>query len=89
MREQLADDPFMHRCIINDALCEGRIEWNHSFTYGGRRQNELWAILPMCHRHHGEEAKWRPLIEQVMRKRIKHFNATNDFAAKYPQSVLI
>src|SRR4051812_40228052 len=89
MREQLAEDPFMRHCIIDDALCDGRIEWNHAFTYAGKRVNELWALIPMCHLHHSQEAKWRPLIEQVMRKRIKHFGAAEDFRAKYPRSTLL
>ena len=89
MRAELSEDPFMRVCIINDAMCAGRIEWNHALTYGGRRVNELYALLPMCHLHHEQQAKWRPLIEQVMRKRIKHFGAAEEFAAKYPKSSLL
>src|SRR5258708_7866297 len=89
MREELAADAFMHNCIINDALCEGRIEWNHAFTYAGKRINELWGLLPMCHLHHDQQAKWRPLIDEVMRKRIRHLGAAEDFKRKYPKSRLL
>jgi hypothetical protein len=89
MRAELAEDEFMRVCIINDAMCAGRIEWNHAFKYAGIRRNELWGLLPMCSLHHSQEAKWRPLIEQVMRKRIKHFGAEEDFKAKYPKSTLL
>jgi hypothetical protein len=89
MREQLAADPFMQRCIFNGYECEGALQWNHAFTYGGKRQNILWGILPMCKHHHDKEAQFRYSINGVMRNRIIHFNATDDFKDKYPKSTLI
>lgn len=89
IREQLAEDPFMHRCILT-ALgdCDGPIEWNHAFTYAGKRQSERWAILPMCNKHHREEARFRLTIASIVRTRIDFFYAKTEFKEKYPKSTL-
>ncbi len=55
LRKQISADKFMKRCIYNDigrgGECEGRVEWEHAFTY--RQQiNEVWAIVPVCSYHH-------------------------------------
>lgn len=90
IREQLADDPFMQNCILAPLdECEGRIEWNHAFTYAGKRVNELWAILPMCTKHHREEARWRFTICGLMNYRIAFFNLIDEVATKYPKSTLL
>ena|SRR3990167_9341858 len=90
IREQLANDPWMKRCILEgDLTCEGRIEWNHGMTYAGRRTNELYSLIPMCHHHHVIEASVRPHIENAIRERIRHFHAEKDFRAKYPKSNLL
>lgn len=88
MREQLAADPFMSRCIIYKD-CEGRIEWNHAFSYAGRRRNVIWGILPMCSKHHREEARYRALQTELMRDRIHHFNAYEEVRENYPKSLLV
>jgi hypothetical protein len=89
MRKQLAQDPFMRRCIVDDGECEGRTEWDHAFSYAGRRQNEVWGILPMCSAHHGREAAYRPQIAAVMRQRLAHFGMEQEAREKYPKSLLV
>jgi hypothetical protein len=89
MREALDQDPFMHRCIMDIyGGCSSRIEWNHAFTYAGRRRNELWAIIPMCSTHHRREAVYRPQIAATMRRRLAHFELEDDARAKYPKADL-
>lgn len=88
MRMELDQDPFMHRCIIYDD-CEGRIEWNHAFTYAGRRRNVLWGILPMCSKHHRQEARYRALMREIMLDRIIHFNAQKEVRETYPKFKLV
>lgn len=99
MREMLAEEPYMRTCICTISLnltahfddrtpCEGRIEWNHSFTYKGKRINERWAILPMCKRHHSEQAQYRELIDYNMRRRVQQFDMLDAFKEKYPRSDL-
>lgn len=89
MREQLAGDPFMERCILAGYDCDGVIQWNHAFTYGGIRQNVLWGILPMCKYHHDKEASFRVEIAKVMRRRMIYFDAVKEFLEKYPRSTLL
>lgn len=91
IREQLSEDPFMKKCVIDDSTCEGRIEWNHAFTYKGKRVNELWSLIPQCHHHHdmtrSVNVKWH--VEEAMRDRIIFFGASKDFKEKYPRSNLV
>jgi hypothetical protein len=88
LREALSQDPFMRVCIIADGECEGRIEWNHAFTYAGTRRNEPWGIIPMCSSHHRREAAHRAQIAAAMRKRLAHFGLEKEARAKYPKSLL-
>lgn len=91
-RQRLENDPFMRVCIIfylTDDPCEGCIQWNHGFTYGGVRQSELPFIVPMCEKHHRQEAKFRRFIRAVMRERIVYFKWEDEFRAKYPKSDLL
>lgn len=93
IRQQLTDDPFMKECIFftltSDVPCDGRIEWQHAMTYGGKRVNELYTILPLCHNHHVRQAKFRQEQEKFIRSRIRHFHAEKEFAQKYPKSKLL
>jgi len=91
IREQLAEDPFMKECVIGvyGGICEGRIEWQHAMTYGGKRLNELYTILPLCSKHHREQAKDRQIQENTIIYRIQHFHAEAAFKEKYPKSNLL
>lgn len=91
VRELLSTDPFMKRCALADMFCDGRIEWHHAFTYAGKRQNEPWCLIPLCHYHH-ERAGHRSnqgLINDQIRARVAHFKAESDFREKYPRSKLL
>jgi len=64
MRQELASDPRMRQCSVwtpnaRYGPCEGRIEWHHVWTYGGKQINEPWAIVGACHQHH-EDVKKEP-----------------------------
>lgn len=56
LRTEIANDPFMARCIYCDLCrqneCSGRVEWEHAFLYAGKQINEAWAIVPVCSYHH-------------------------------------
>lgn len=53
IRETLASDRFMKRCIhVYNSLsepCDGRVEWEHAF---GRKNQRTWNIVPCCTYHH-------------------------------------
>jgi hypothetical protein len=89
IREELMDDPFMTYCVIAHE-CEGRIEWHHAFFYAGKRINEPWSIVSLCHKHHYEMKKsTKAICDMNMRMRIRHFNAEESFKEKYPRSTLL
>ena len=93
IREQLADDPMMKDCAAWPFYpfdCKGRIEWHH-WSYAGKRRNELYTLVPLCHFHH--EHVGRDFINQIVnafiKARIRHFKAEKEFAQKYPRSNLL
>jgi len=88
IRNVLAEDPFMSECYIGGD-CAGKIEWNHAMTYGGKRVNELYAIIPVCKHHHNLIAKYQPEMKQAITDRIYFFDAQWEFRKKYPRSQLI
>lgn len=85
LRSFLEGDPFMKKCVITGDEHEGRIEWHHAFTYAGKRQNEIWSIIPLCQKHHKEEARLRKHIKLAMtiRAGIIHI------LTKYPRAILL
>ena len=89
LREDLSNDPYMKTCIIDNFYCRGRIEWHHNFTWAGKRQNELWSILPLCTEHHAHAAAYKGILDRAMIERIHHFHAEEEFRTKYPKSDLL
>lgn len=54
LRAELAADPEYTRCSLQGyEPCDGRITWEHVFTFAGKQVQERWAIIPLCERHHG------------------------------------
>lgn len=53
LRAALAADPAYEQCSLQGyGLCDGRITWEHVFTFAGRQIQKRWAIIPLCERHH-------------------------------------
>ena len=70
LREEMANDPFYKECVIKELEdCEGIIEWNHALIFAGKRQNKKFCIIPMCKKHHDQEAKWRYVLRVIMKLR--------------------
>ena len=52
LKEILAD-PYYKQCARKcDGGCAGRITFEHAIIFAGRQLQELWAIVPICARHH-------------------------------------
>lgn len=81
LRNRLARDPFMARCIYNDANCSPVIEWEHALLYQGKQINEAWAIVPCCTFHH----RGAGLDKQYNQFRALQ-RATEKDLAKYPKA---
>ena len=79
MRKEIADDPYMERCIVTgDTL---NVSWEHCWTYAGKQINEPWAIVPL-----------RRDLNVNMEGKVKDFcrlaslnRATPEDLAKYPK----
>lgn len=84
-RTILSEDNFMRECIVKDTACAGRVEWQHAMTYGGKRISDIWALLPMCTRHHKEQAKYRQLQEAAVLFRIHQYSSLEAVREKYPK----
>lgn len=56
MRKVIALDQEMTHCFYTKlgrgGECQGKVEWEHAFTYSGKRLNEPWAIIGVCTYHH-------------------------------------
>lgn len=63
--------------------CEGRVEWHHAFIYGGKRIQEVWAIVSACHHHH-EMVKSQRAVQMAFEAASLH-EATDADLAEYPR----
>lgn len=73
-------DPYYKRCARRSGQCEGRITLEHAFIYAGKQVNEVWAIIPLCVRHHLGE-----LLDKRENERIALDRASTEDLAKYPR----
>jgi len=85
LKRQLNDDPFMAVCIYDNALCEGRVEWDHVFIWAGRQVNEWFAILPVCYYHHRGGGMDRKYTEYVALSRVDDVQLF-EIQKKYPRA---
>lgn len=52
-KQEIQTNPFYLKCCIADfSECKGRIEIHHNMIFGGRQVDDVWTLLPLCHRHH-------------------------------------
>lgn len=88
MREKLASDPRMKRCVLLGNIlfgsCEGRIEWEHVWIVAGRQVNEIWAIIGACSKHHSMK-DGTPAIKREF-QRVSLSLADEEDLAKYPRT---
>jgi hypothetical protein len=84
MRQEMDEDPFMKTCAIAAiGGCEGKVEWHHTFLWGGKQISEPWAIVPACKKHHdmvNGDRMIRELFKHISLKR-----ATDEDLKKYPK----
>lgn len=84
LRERLAADPFMRRCVHGgrptSVRCAGRVEWEHALIYSGRQVNEAWAIVPVCTYHHRGAG-----LDKNLNRHVALQRATAADLEKYPR----
>lgn len=80
MREQIAKDPFMKKCIrAHEGNCSPDITWEHAWIYAGRQINEPWAIVPLCSHHHFKD------LNKNYNRLVALERATKEDLKKYPK----
>jgi len=79
MREDIAKDPFMKRCVYTGDT--QNVSWEHCWIYAGKQINEPWAIVPL-----------RRDLNVNMTREVKDFcqlvslrRATKEDLKKYPK----
>lgn len=82
VKAEILADPFYKTCARSqEGECDGRVTWEHAYTYGGKQIQEKWAILPLCVYHH---------LGLGLDKDLNHFLALiradiNDISARMPK----
>lgn len=54
-RKDMALDPFYKKCSLEGRQgheCGGKITWEHTLIYAGKKLQDPWAIIPLCERGH-------------------------------------
>jgi hypothetical protein len=50
--EEAMSHPLSGRCwrklALNDHECQGRLTWEHAMLHGGKKVNEVWALVRLC-----------------------------------------
>jgi len=85
MLQQMLAMPYYRQCCFHTRFAGkcgvGRLQYHHHLRYGGRRINEIFAILPLCPTIHEAEGnvKIREHLDYIMVTRM-----TEEDFAKYP-----
>jgi hypothetical protein len=87
LRRLLEANPYYKMCArAGDGACAGRITWEHAIIYAGRQVQEVWAIIPLCKRHHNiEEYQTSGSLDKQINVFIALSRATPEDLKKYPR----
>lgn len=82
IRKQINQDPYFRGC----ALCgKSPVQIHHHLIFGGKQQNEIWSLFPLCIPHHkdADKKEVRSQLNQMMRERagdeIKKYEKVKKF----------
>lgn len=74
------------RLVFRDHECQGRLTWEHAFTYGGPQIDEPWAIIKICAwAHDVDQFQDGGNLNKSKNQFIALELATEDDFAKYPK----
>jgi hypothetical protein len=71
------------RLYSKNSPCQGKIEWHHVWTYGGKQIQEVWSIVAACQYHHDLVKKDRRVKEMFERASLEF--STEEELGKYPK----
>lgn len=72
LRAEMEADPFYAKCCVTGIpKTQARIEWHHAFTWGGKRVNQKWCIVPLEQEiHRRVHEKWiAVIVERIILNR--------------------
>ena len=83
----ILNDPYYKQCIRHrEGACAGRITLEHTFIYASKQINELWAIVPLCAKHHEvDQFQDAGTMDKDYGQYIALTRATDEDLAKYPK----
>lgn len=82
VRAVIDSDPYYRRCARSHHRgCSGRLTMEHALRFAGRQVDEVWAIIPLCWRHHLGD-----LLDKRLNELIALSRATDDDLNKYPKA---
>ena len=80
MRVKMANNPFYWKCCITGSKLN--IQWHHNLIFGGKRVNEIFAILPVTAEVHRHEAVHKDELNRIMLNR-----ATDEELERYSRAI--
>lgn len=66
LRSEMAEDPFMKRCALEDENCAGRIQWHHVLIVAGKQLQKKFAIVGACEDYHHKYADRKDIKERFL-----------------------
>lgn len=80
-RAEMAQDPYYSKCARKNAECVGRITWEHSSYYQGKKIQDRWSLIPLCVYHHLGKG-----LNKEYNRYLALSRATDEDLEKYPKS---
>ena len=86
IRNKMAEDGSMTRCIHRNSDCSGRVEWEHVWIYSGKQIQKEWAIVPCCYMHHRGGKLDKDFNRYCsLLKAIKIYGSLEEICKEYPR----
>ena len=87
LRNELEKDPFYKKCCITWRT-DGKIDWHHNMTWGGKNLQEKFAILPVhndIHQYHRkitsevkEKLNW-VMVNRMSEDELSYYSKAIDY----------
>lgn len=90
LKKKILNNPYYKKCsrkeIFHDHVCQGRITFEHVWTYRGRQIQEEWAIIPICEYAHSVlNYQDNGILDKTKNQYISILRATKEDLLRYPK----
>lgn len=82
MRQEMADNPYYHKCAITGTTRD--IEWHHNLRFGGKNVQEPFCIIPLNKEIHAkidyykEKCNWI-MVNRMTNEQLTHYSKADDY----------